>query len=552
MNEKETKKGFSVKLRILTISIIPAVIMGIAMLVTGIMYMKNGMEEEVLKGLLSSAYSYRDTGIANNNREAGDNAIETDLKNLTGYDFTWFDNDTRKNSSLGASVIGTKAADTVISEVIRGKKQFTSKSTDVAGQKYFVAYVPVTDESGAVTAMAFTGVSRESVQNQIWRSISVMLLIVILLIIITVAVALLVSVKMAKAVKVMENVITNLSNGKFVKADKYIERSDEIGHALRSTNNLIDKLTSVVGNIQKASKSVGSQSKELLNNSNQISGTADSVSQTMVQMATAALEQAENIQVANENTADLSNAISDVSDKSDELAVTAESMNKASLSSAEALRNLSSNMESMAKSIESIIATMNETNNAVQTVRDKADGITAIAAQTNLLALNASIEAARAGEAGRGFAVVAEEIGVLANQSNVTADEIKKEMANLSSKSADAIKETDEISDIGKIVTQVVTETVETINDLIINVESTVNGVSTISEVTERCDSSKSVIIDAMTSLSAISEENAASTEETSASMEELNATVNFLATSANQLNEVAEQLEEEMKFFDI
>ncbi|BCN31251.1 methyl-accepting chemotaxis protein [Anaeromicropila herbilytica] len=44
-----------------------------------------------------------------------------------------------------------------------------------------------------------------------------------------------------------------------------------------------------------------------------------------------------------------------------------------------------------------------------------------IAKQTELLSLNASIEAARAGENGRGFAVVAEEMGKLAEQSQMAA-----------------------------------------------------------------------------------------------------------------------------------
>ncbi len=86
----------------------------IGLLITGIKFMEAGMEEEVLKGLMSSAYTYKDIGVNVTYREAGDNEIESMLKSETGYDFTWFEGDTRKNSSLGSSVIGTKAADAVI------------------------------------------------------------------------------------------------------------------------------------------------------------------------------------------------------------------------------------------------------------------------------------------------------------------------------------------------------------------------------------------------------------------------------------------------------
>lgn len=553
MNEGTPKKMlFTVKARFLLISILPATIIGISMLIAGITFMKSGMEEEILKGLLSSAYSYRDTGIANMDREPGDSAIESELKKNTGFDFTWFDGDTRKNSSLGESVIGTKAVDTVIKEVIGNKKQFTSTKTQVANKDYFVAYVPVTDDSGKVIAMAFTGVSRESVNAKINKSVSVMVLIGFALILITVITSIRSSNSMSSAIRCIETSITNLSQGNFIKADKHLDRSDEIGFALNSTNNLVDKLAEVIAEIRKASNSVNTHSRGLANTSNQISNTADNVSTAVQQMAIGATEQAETIQDATENISDLSDAIQTVSLNAEKLANTANNMNNASHSSMKSLENLSENMIQMGESVESVTRIMNDTNTAVQNVNKKVDGISGIAFQTNLLALNASIEAARAGESGKGFVVVAEEIGKLATESATTANEIKNEMANLLKQSADALKNADDISNINKNVDEVLQDTVSKINDLIQNVNSTVDDVTHISSLTEECDKSKVVIVDAMSSLSAISQENAASTEETSASMTDLNETVNNLASSANDLQQISEQLDKNLEFFNI
>ena len=66
------------------------------------------------------------------------------------------------------------------------------------------------------------------------------------------------------------------------------------------------------------------------------------------------------------------------------------------------------------------------------------------------------------------------------------------------------------------------------------------------------CDSNRAIVVDVISSLSAVSQENAASTEETTASMEELNATINLLAQAAKDLKDIAESLEKDVAFFQL
>ncbi len=345
---------------------------------------------------------------------------------------------------------------------------------------------------------------------------------------------------------------TGLRNGEFRKINKFSSRRDEFGEIVNNTNGVIDHLTEVITDIKVSSEFVGNQARELSDTSEQIRMTTENVSTAVQEVAKGATGQADTIQKASENLNNLSGAIRNVAQNAEGLAGTAGSINEASKTSVEALQKLAVNMQSMSGSMNEIKETMNATSSAVKGVNEMVDMINSIASQTNLLALNASIEAARAGESGRGFAVVAEEIGKLASDSSDTADKIREEMTNLLKVSENAIAKTNEVSAVSENVNAVLADTVDTINSLINEVEETVGGIQNISELTQECDASKGVIVDAMVDLSAISEENAASTQVTGVSVEGLDTTAAALADSASNLNEVAKKLEDELEFFKI
>jgi methyl-accepting chemotaxis protein len=204
----------------------------------------------------------------------------------------------------------------------------------------------------------------------------------------------------------------------------------------------------------------------------------------------------------------------------------------------------------MSDSIAQIAEKVGATGNAVESINGKVEEIAGIAMQTNLLSLNASIEAARAGEAGRGFAVVAGEIRELADQSAAAAQNIEEAMKGLSEDSSITMEKAGSVQETVVKQRTIIHRTIEQVDDLIESINDSVALTKEITENVERTDEASKTIQDTISSLSSISEENAASSEETKASMSELSTTVSELSDKASALNDVAKGLEKEMEFF--
>ena len=225
-------------------------------------------------------------------------------------------------------------------------------------------------------------------------------------------------------------------------------------------------------------------------------------------------------------------------------------MKEADNASQETMIELSDAVQRTTHAVARIAKQIETTNESVDKIGNAASLIADIASQTSLLSLNASIESARAGEAGKGFAVVASEIQKLSSQSDSTASKIQEIITDLQNDS----KETLEVMRSTEVLVREQYEKLAATKERFKEVGNGINvskrGTDVIKGNAEVCNSSRVTVVDVISNLSAISEENAASTQQTTSSMQELNATINILAETAAKVKEVSDQLNEDMKFF--
>lgn len=328
------------------------------------------------------------------------------------------------------------------------------------------------------------------------------------------------------------------SDGTETKAGK-----DEAGVMKRAIEILRQQLHDVVVEINGQSKELHDIAAMVNRNASESANAVEQVERAVAEIAEGATSQAQDTQSATEQIILMGNMIEETDCEVGELRTTAREMRQSGEKALEIISELGKVNDKTKSAIDVIARQTEVTNDSTKKIKAAVDIITDIAEETNLLSLNASIEAARAGEQGRGFAVVASQIQKLAEQSNESAKQITEIIKLLIEESEKSVQTMEEVKAVVRDQDENVAQTEAAFNEVKSGIDSSIEGIRNIITKTKQLDEARVKVVDIVQSLTAIAEQNAASTEETSASAVEVGAIMQDIAANARKLDEIEDLL---------
>jgi methyl-accepting chemotaxis protein len=331
-----------------------------------------------------------------------------------------------------------------------------------------------------------------------------------------------------------------------------LKYTDETGIIARSVANLRLVLRETVNSIMQDSNILGSTSEDLGSVTRAGTESIKGVASAIEDYASGAQDQASDAQHSSELLGHLAKDIEASVERATilkGLTAKVEKMNQESVGAIAELSDKFSNAKRATEELDANVLVLSERSTQIGNI---VATIQSIAGQTNLLALNAAIEAARAGDAGRGFAVVADEIRKLAEQTSnstgliegIVSDilrEIGQTRGNMES-SKDAVISASEV--MGKVS--------DAFKAIEISMGETLGQLDGLNSSIRNIDNRKNGVMDAISGISAVTEENAASSEEISATMETQSELMKDINNSAQNIASIARQLGEMIAKFNV
>lgn len=512
----------------------------------------NTIEDEIGTELKTAAYGARIISESlGMNADEMKSQIDT-YADETDTEITIFNGDVRTVTSID-NALNTKMDAHIEEQLIKTKANLYVKDSLVNGEEYFGYYIPFV-QNNELRGAAFSGIPKAKVQSIIIKKVAAMVISIVIIMAVFVTLAVLQIGRILKKLEVASDYAESLDeNDLCVEYDNKIKNDvDEYTGIANILYRAINKLRDLITNINTSSQSSLNISSELSRNSQNLSRTTTEIANVISNVTEGAQNQADETQKVAESIQNMGKDIEIIVDNGDKLSEAAQNMSAAQNKVVDTMSVLHSTNQTIMNDVTEVNNQIEITNNSIKSIYSALSIIQDIAEQTNLLSLNASIEAARAGEAGKGFAVVASEIKQLADQSSTNSSEIECSLQALIENYKLIIdKMENTTANIGE-QNDKLRETESDFEILNSGIAETTTQIKEINDIVSDINNQREVINEAVLNLSAISEENAASSQEVMASVEELNSIVSIVDDKASELEKMNKELNELVAVFRI
>lgn len=574
MEKRNEKKKSGLAARLIGMSVLPVVILGIILTVYGQATLRKNLKNEIHEGLKSAALAVQGAYDAAGNGDfimlesgtvikgtfvvSGNYNLADKLSDESGIDVSVYYGDEIIVTSLKDADGNRMAKEGQNKEaenaVLNQGKEIFSDDIMFGDEQYYGCYLPIKNEEGAVSGMVFTGKKSANVNAAITSEAVKMSLLsgaVILAALLVTAVA---AVSIARALKHMMKLFGKVAEGDLSEygETKKRTRSDEIGAMLLGIFKLRNALRDMIGGIQHSADVLMQSAEELEQAASLTSNDSDKVDRAISDISNGAVSQAEETEEAMSDIEQMGNIISRLDTDITDMKEITDSIGEAGADVDRILTELSDYTGKTTEAVDVIAKQIQTTNASAQQIQKAVEMITSIADETNLLSLNASIEAARAGEQGRGFAIVASQIQKLAEQSNLSAQQIEQVIHVLLNDAETTVHTMDYVSEIVGSQQEKLTQTGQRFQTVSQGIRQSLGKMEHIKEQSVALDHARGQMTEMITSLSAISEENAAASGETAESTAKLNERVKQMTNQAAVLKGLAESLEEKIRIFQM
>ncbi len=567
----------SLKTKILSLSLIPMLLIGICMSLVAVNRIGYGIYDEAYVGMHATTLAVRDIFEIGHDGEysmdgngelwKGDNFnisqatdIVDHIKKNTGMDVTVFWGDTRVLTSMtdekGSRQIGTKAPEEVVNAVLKEGESYQNRNVNILGKKYVVYYVPIYqqgEKGGEIVGMIFLGTPQETITEIVNKSVFQLLIVIISGIALTASIVFFLTRRIVSALNRSMCFLDDISKGnlKVHIEDELLQRKDEIGNLGRNIEKLKNELRDIVEGIKESSDNFHDESENLQKISEDVYHVMKEVDGSTQEIAKSCTEQAEGASHASQNVTEMGEMIKYNGSEIIKINEIVEQMKEVSGNARVQFKELNDVMENVKESIYFLSEQTNLTEESVKKIGAATELITSIASQTNLLSLNASIEAARAGENGKGFSVVASEIQQLSIQSNTAAGKIKDIVEDLNKNASYTL---DKVGDMKSVIARQednIKRVNESFKDVHMGIDETVKGIEVIINKADELEHTRESTVAIVQSSAALSEENTASIEEIMASIGIIYENVQNISYNSKVLNQLSQQMKEKVGVFN-